>query len=65
MRHPKETIRGWIEMVNTEGRGLSKWEQEFMESITERFIDPSSDRLGTLSDRQEEILERIYSDKTP
>lgn len=60
MTKPKEVIREWIELVNTEGRNLSKWEQDFMDSIIEQ-----SEERGSISDRQEEILERIYSEKTP
>lgn len=59
MTQPKGVIREWIELVNTEGRGLTKWEQDFMESITQQFYETAS-----LSDRQEEILERIYSERT-
>lgn len=59
MTKPKEVIREWIELVNDEGRGLTKWEEDFMESITEQF-----EERGSISDRQEEILERIYSEKT-
>lgn len=59
MTKPKAVIQSWIELVNTEGRGLSKWEQDFMDSITEQF-----EERGAISDRQEEILERIYSNRT-
>lgn len=38
---------------------LTKWEQSFMESITDQF-----ERKRFLTDKQEEILERIYSEKT-
>ena len=34
---------------------LSKWEQDFIESITEQF-----EERGTLSDRQVEKLNQIY-----
>ena len=53
-------IARWIEIVNTEGRNLTSWEQSFMESITDQF-----ERSGSLSERQTEILERIYAEKTP
>jgi hypothetical protein len=59
MTKPKAVIQSWIELVNTEGRGLSKREEDFMASITEQF-----DERGSISDRQEEILERIYSERT-
>jgi len=60
MTQKAETIRRWIEDVNTTGRNLSKWEEDFMESLTDQFIERES-----ISDRQEEILERIRNDKTP
>ncbi len=48
-------------MVNEEAhKVLTPWETSFMESITDQF-----DRSGRLSDRQVEILERIYAEKTP
>lgn len=59
MTKPKEVIREWIELINTEGRGLTKWEKDFMESITQQFYETAS-----ISDRQEEILETIYANKT-
>ena len=53
-------IGEWIDLVNTEGRGLTSWELGFMESITDQHA-----RTGSLSERQTEILERIYAEKTP
>ena len=53
-------IARWIEIVNTEGRNLTAWERSFMESITDQF-----EGSGSLSERQTEILERIYAEKTP
>lgn len=55
-----KVLQHWITEVNDHGRGLTDWEQNFMESITEQF-----DERGTLSERQQEILERIYGEKTP
>ncbi len=60
MTPPLLPIGDWIECVNTEGRNLSAWEVNFMESITDQF-----ERAGSLSERQREILERIYAEKTP
>jgi len=54
-----QIIEDWINQVNDEGRNLSKWELDFMESITDQF-----ERKNWISDKQEEILERIYSEKT-
>jgi hypothetical protein len=55
----KTTIEHWIATINEEGRGLSKWEMDFMESVSEQF-----EERGSVSDKQEEIIERIYADKT-
>ena len=43
-----------------EARGLTKWEEDFLASIEDRL------RTGNrLSSKQEDILERIYVNKTP
>lgn len=60
MTKSPEVIEHWITVVNEEGHNLSKWELDFMDSITEQFAS-----RNWLSDRQEEILERIYAEKTP
>jgi hypothetical protein len=57
---PKEVVAHWITTINDEGRNLSKWEADFMESVTEQF-----EERGSVSDKQQEIIERIYADKTP
>ncbi len=52
--------RSWIDAcVNESKRRMSKWEEEFLESISDQL-----DRTGSLSERQAEILERIYAEKT-
>ena len=60
MTYKPEVIADWFEQIEQRGRGLSKWEEDFVESVSEQFA-----RRGSLSDRQIEILERIYADKTP
>lgn len=50
-----EVIKAYIDQVNNEGRNLTKWEEDFMESITEQF-----ELENWISNKQEEILERIY-----
>lgn len=52
---------GWVETIETEGINLTKWEEDFVQSIRERF---DQGRFH-LSERQAEILERIYAEKTP
>lgn len=59
MTQDREVIKDWISRVNEDGRGLTDWEQNFMKSITDQF-----EQRGSLSDKQEEILERIYAEKT-
>ena len=52
--------RGKIEAVNENAEtSLTKWEIQFMESITDQF-----ERTARLSERQIEILDRIYCEKT-
>lgn len=58
MHQSKEVLKQWITAVNDEGRKLTDWEVQFMESITEQF-----DNSGSLSEKQEEILEKIYVEK--
>ena len=60
MTQPKQIIQRWITDVEDNGRNLTKWEEDFIESIGEQFAD-----TGSLSDRQQEILERIRAEKTP
>lgn len=56
-----QTLRDLISTVNEDAnKPLSAWEESFMESITDQF-----ERSGCLSVKQIEILERIYSEKTP
>ncbi len=52
--------RSWIDACLDESKKrLTKWEEGFIESISDQL-----DRTGSLSERQAEILERIYSEKT-
>ena len=60
MRQPLDVIKYWISTVNDEGRGLTEWELDFMDSLTEQMEDSTF-----ISERQEEVLERLYSEKTP
>ena len=53
-----ELLKHMIETINGEGEDLSDWEISFMESITDQW-----DRKGYLSDKQKEIVERIYQYK--
>jgi len=48
----------WIEACQRSDR-LSEWEEEFINSIFEQLT-----KKGSISSRQSEILERIYTNKT-
>ena len=59
MKQPKEAIKHWIDTIQTEGRNLTKWETDFIESLADQF-----EGRGSVSEKQQEILERIYAEKT-
>lgn len=60
VRPTRETLQYWISAIQDEEDKLTEWETNFVQSIDFSF------RLGcNLSERQEEILERIYAEKTP
>ena len=57
---PREVIESWIEDIISEAADkLTPWETNFVESVSKQL-----DRTGSLSQKQEEILERIYAEKT-
>jgi hypothetical protein len=45
--------------LETPYKNLTKWEEDFVASINEQFT-----KWNKLSDRQFEILEKIYTEKT-
>jgi len=53
-------VKEWIERINDEAVNVTEWELGFMESITEQM-----ERTGSLSDKQKDIVERIYTNKVP
>ena len=57
-RPTRETVKYYIDAINNEGRNLDPWERQFMESVTDRF-----DGGGNLSEKQEEVLVRIYEER--
>ena len=60
MTYDKATLQDWIERcVHEHTKPLSKWEWSFLESISDQMT-----RGRELSERQVEILERIYAEKT-
>ena len=55
MRQTPEVIRNWIDTIENEGRGLTAWEESFIADVS---------RQTRWSEKQEEIIERIYAEKT-
>lgn len=55
----KELIKHMLHELETPSRSLTDWENNFIESVSDQFS-----RWNNLSDRQVEILERIYAEKT-
>jgi hypothetical protein len=53
-----ETWKHWVEASQQSGH-LTKWEESFLESVSEQI-----EEHGSLSERQAEILERIYVEKS-
>ena len=60
MKIKSEIIADWLERCEGEARNLTDWERNFLESVQEQF-----DRSGHLSEKQIEILERIYCERVP
>ena len=54
-----DLARHMLESLESPSRELTKWEENFIESVTEQY-----QTKGWLSDRQLEILEKIYAEKT-
>lgn len=55
MKYSPEVIRDWFKQLEAPSKELSDWEKQFVESVSDQFT-----RSGSLSDRQIEILEKIY-----
>ena len=60
MTQESDIHKEWVQALKDEGRELTSWEEGFVSSIDDKL-----DRGVQLSDREIEILERIYADKTP
>jgi len=62
IRQPKsrELLQSWIDSILTEASdNLTDWESSFLDSIQSQL-----NMRGQLSEKQEDILERIYAEKT-
>lgn len=59
-RKEKRNLHGtWLADILSQARNLTAWEQQFLASIEERL-----DEGWNLSEKQAEVLERIYAEKT-
>jgi len=56
----QDEMNDMIDRCLTEGKNLSEWETTFCTSAQEQL-----DRTGHLSEKQQEILDRIYTEKVP
>lgn len=57
----QDELADMIERCINEGKNLSDWEKnQFLPSIQEQL-----DRTGHLSEKQQELLDRIYTEKVP
>lgn len=59
MRQPRNVLESWITAILMDGKGVTKWEADFTASLAEQLGE-----RGTLSEKQVEILERIYAERT-
>lgn len=53
---------GWIDTIKSAGLNLTDWEKKFVDDIDIRL---RTSRYYELSQKQEQILERIYAERTP
>lgn len=57
---PKEVYQSWVNVIRDESSDkLTSWETDFMDSIEGRLAFGNN-----LTEKQAEILERIYTEKT-
>lgn len=55
----KKLAEEWLKKIDEDAVNLTKWEEDFIASIKNQF-----EKRGSLSEKQMEILERIYADRT-
>ena len=55
---PIKVYKEWCRMIICHGKDVSPWEQDFTKSLETQL------ETRNLSQRQAEILERIYANKT-
>jgi len=54
-----EQVQEMIDKIEAEARGLTEWEQHFINDMVKVFP-----RTANLSEKQLEVIERIYAAKT-
>jgi len=54
-----DTVNEFLTALQKPHRSLTTWEKDFVTSITDQFAS-----RGSLSDKQFQVLERIYAEKT-
>lgn len=59
MTNNSKVIKDWLKALESPRRELTAWENDFVESVSDQFT-----QQGSISDKQETILERIYAEKT-
>ena len=62
-RHPKFQVWSYqLDAIKSTAVNLTDWEKKFIDDIEFRF---TTNQSFTLSEKQEQILERIYAERTP
>ena len=57
---PKEVIQQWIDALLTEASdNLTDWEEQFIESCQKGL-----NKYGSLTEKMQDTLEKIYAEKT-
>lgn len=61
MKYPADVLQRFIDEIREHGpdKGLTKWEADFVDSVAGQLDD-----RRRLSDRQVELLDRIYAERT-
>lgn len=60
MKYTREQLQRFVDEIRENGTNVSKWEADYVDSVADQL-----ERTGRLSDRQVEILDRIYAERTP
>ena len=62
MTYTREQLQRFIDEIRDEGpaHGLTDRERDLVDSFAEQL-----EQRGTLSERQQEVLDRIYAERTP